>query len=130
MPLKGLEGKRALVTGAASGIGSAVCARLRAEGVEVFATDIHEGGDVIVADVPKVVAANLTRAFLVCRELAPRTKAKKSGRIVGLTKMLALELGPFGITVTAIAPGYVRAMLCSDAERRGLVLRAEVLSAT
>ncbi|HUQ75352.1 MAG TPA: SDR family NAD(P)-dependent oxidoreductase [Burkholderiales bacterium] len=187
MPLKGLGGKRALVTGAASGIGAAVCERLRDAGVQVFATDIHQSGGLIVADLsdaadveklvaavgtpdflvnvaggpvapsrdntlpdlPKqsmmledinesewarVLAANLTTAFLVCREFAPRMKARKSGRIInftsiaarrgsdrvgvhyaaakggiiGLTKTLALELGPFGITVNAIAPGFIK----------------------
>src|SRR5689334_18423110 len=50
MPLKGLAGKRALVTGGASGIGHAVAERLRAERVEVHATDIHPAHDVLVAD--------------------------------------------------------------------------------
>lgn len=187
MPLKGLAGKRALVTGAASGIGQAVTKRLAGENVEVFATDIHKVAGAIVADLTDandvekliaqvgtpdflvnvaggpvaptrantlpdlpthsaalediderqwaaVLAANLTSAFLVCREFAPRMKAKKGGRIInftsiaarrgsdrvgvhyaaakggiiGLTKTLALELGPFGITVNAIAPGYIK----------------------
>jgi len=194
MPLEGLKGKKALVTGAASGIGSSIVKRFRSEGVQVFATDIHQTGDLIVADLtdadhieklaaevgtpdfvlnvaggpvaptrkntlpdmPKassvledidelqwaaVIAANLTSAFLVCRQFAPRMKARKSGRIVNfasiaarrgsdrvgvhyaaakggiiaLTKTLALELGPFGITVNAIAPGFIRTPRIAEA---------------
>src|ERR671914_279057 len=50
MPLEGLKGRKALVTGAASGIGNAVAKRLSSEGVEVFATDIHALPGLIVAD--------------------------------------------------------------------------------
>ena len=194
MPLEGLRGKKALVSGAASGIGSAIRKRFLSEGVRVFATDIHQTGDLIVADLtdadhieklaaqvgtpdfvinvaggpvapsrhdtlpslPKqnlvledidelqwaaVIAANLTTAFLVCKQFAPRMKARKSGRIVNfasiaarrgsdrvgvhyaaakggiiaLTKTLALELGPFGITVNAIAPGFIRTPRIAEA---------------
>src|SRR6185295_13562229 len=50
MPLSGLQGKRALVTGAASGIGHAVVSRLKAEQVETVGSDIHDAHGVIVAD--------------------------------------------------------------------------------
>jgi 2-hydroxycyclohexanecarboxyl-CoA dehydrogenase len=39
-----LEGRKALVTGGASGIGAAVCARLAAEGAEVWVGDIDADG--------------------------------------------------------------------------------------
>ncbi|MDQ6772098.1 MAG: SDR family NAD(P)-dependent oxidoreductase, partial [Candidatus Dormibacteraeota bacterium] len=41
-----LEGRVAVVTGAAGGIGGAICARLRAEGAVVVATDLRLGPDV------------------------------------------------------------------------------------
>ena len=80
-----------------------------------------------------VIDANLTSAFVCTRAVAPRMKAAGWGRIVnissgagrsvsltgiqaytsakagqiGFTRQMAFELGPFGITVNCIAPGFV-----------------------
>lgn len=77
---------------------------------------------------------NCSGAFFVAQAVAPFMKARKSGRIInissgaglgisltgiqayaaakaaqiGLTRQLAHELGPWGITVNNIAPGFVR----------------------
>ena len=50
MPLEGLKGRKALVTGAASGIGASIVERLRREAVQVFATDIHPVTDVSLSE--------------------------------------------------------------------------------
>jgi 3-oxoacyl-[acyl-carrier protein] reductase len=80
-----------------------------------------------------VIDANLTSAFVCTRAVAPGMKANGWGRIVnissgagrsvsltgiqaytsakagqiGFTRQMAYELGPFGITVNCIAPGFV-----------------------
>lgn len=46
-----LTGRRALITGAARGIGAATAARMRAEGAEVTVVDITAGDGVVGADV-------------------------------------------------------------------------------
>lgn len=88
-----------------------------------------------------IVAVNQTGPFWTAQAVAPVMKAAVSGRIInissgaglgisktgiqayatanagqiGLTRQLAHELGPFGITVNNIAPGFV---LSNEATRR------------
>jgi len=80
-----------------------------------------------------VVDANLTSTFLCTRAVVPAMKQRRWGRIVnissgagrtvsltgiqayasakagqiGFTRQMAHELGPFGITVNCIAPGFI-----------------------
>ena len=79
-----------------------------------------------------IIAINLSSAFHAIRAAAPGMKAQKWGRIIntasahslvaspfksayvaakhglaGLTKTVALELAPFGVTANCISPGYV-----------------------
>jgi NAD(P)-dependent dehydrogenase (short-subunit alcohol dehydrogenase family) len=89
------------------------------------------------------LAVNLTAAFWLCRALGPQMAARGWGRIVnvasaivdgglaytvaysaskaglvGLTRALAAELGPRGVTVNAICPGWVETSLASAAIER------------
>jgi 3-oxoacyl-[acyl-carrier protein] reductase len=165
----GLDGRTAVVTGTAHGIGAAIADALRGEGAAVHGVDkdradltrpdeVREffgglgGVDILVntaggivgqvgrpiedvsdEDWDAVVQANLYSTFLCTRAVAPGMKERRWGRIVnissgagrgvsltgiqaytsakagqiGFTRQMAHELGPFGITVNCIAPGFI-----------------------
>ncbi len=64
-----LEGRKALVTGGASGIGAAVCARLAAEGAEVWVADLNlEGAEQVAGEIAGHALALDVTDFDACHE--------------------------------------------------------------
>ncbi len=171
-----LKGRKAVVTGAASGIGAAVVARLIEEGCEVLAVDLVEAGlagthnlaidardagaiaaaaeaklggcDILVNNAgvcpagpfdemsaeqwDHALAINVTAVMALTRAFLPMLRASDAGRVIntgsilsrygdaglvayatskhavlGLTRALAMELGPDGITVNCVQPGAI-----------------------
>lgn len=101
-----------------------------------------------------VQGVHLRGAFLMSRAVVPCMKTGRWGRIInissisarghseranycaakagmeGLVRSLAVELGPFGITANAVAPGLVvTAMTDATAARRGLSLKDHLADA-
>lgn len=172
-----LAGRRAIVTGGASGIGAATVRRLLVDGADVISVDLS--GDGLVADVSSdagvaaivatagdtldilinnagvcpvatlaelgddawghALAVNVTAPFRLSRALAPVLARSNAGRIIntgsilsshgdaslaaytaskhailGLTRALANELGPMGITVNCVQPGAIVTAMTRD----------------
>jgi len=183
--------KNAVVTGGGSGIGAAIAARLRADGLNVAILDLQPSDDEFahVADVTdraavdtalnavraqlgpisvlvnaagldcfkrftdvsfdkwqQIIDVNLNGVFHCVQAVLPDMLEAGWGRIVnissssthsgqpfmspyvaaksavnGLTKSLALELGPSGITVNAVPPGFIDTPMLRKAEGKGFL---------
>jgi 3-oxoacyl-[acyl-carrier protein] reductase len=191
------EGKTALVTGGAKGIGAATAKRLASEGATVVVADFDEaaaqetaqevGGQAVRCDVTKredveaaveaaaahgsldilvtcagiirdnllfkmtdedwdaVIDTHLKGTFYAVRAAQKHMVEQKSGKLVlisstsalgnrgqtnystakaglqGMTKTLAIELGPYNVNVNCVAPGFiVTAMTKQTADRMGV----------
>lgn len=177
-----LAGRCAIVTGAGSGIGAAVAARLAADGAQVFTADVKgevdfladltapdANADLVAAAIAKmggldtvvpcagisafhaleghddayflrVLDVNLIAVFRLVRDAVPHLKAHGAGRIVtigsttssygdeglcaysaskhavlGFTKSVAAELGPFGVTANCVQPGAIATPMTAPA---------------
>jgi 3-oxoacyl-[acyl-carrier protein] reductase len=92
----------------------------------------HPVDEVSLSDWHLQIGVNLTGTFLTTRAVVPRMRERRAGRIInlasalatrglpgscayaaskagvlGLTRAVAADLAPFGVTVNAVAPGYV-----------------------
>ncbi len=192
------DGKTALVTGGANGIGAATAARFASEGARVVVADFDEpganetakeiGGLAVACDVTSreqveaavaaaielggsldvlvpcagiirdnmlfkmtdddwdaVIDTHLKGTFLAVRAVQKQMVEQRSGKMVlisstsalgnrgqtnystakaglqGMAKTLAIELGPFGVNVNCVAPGFIATgMTRQTAERMGV----------
>lgn len=129
--MRGLDGKVALVTGAAGGIGRAIALRLAEEGVRVAATDLDEGA---VRDVARVAKGMVMALRLdVTDEATIRDAVAECERALGPLDVLVNNAGwdkvePFVESAVAtwdrlIAINLKGPLLCTRAVLDGMIAR-------
>ena len=134
----------AWITGIEQAAGSAIDILVNNAG-GVSGQEPHPLEQVPDADWDRIFAVNVGAAFALSRAAAPAMKRAGRGRlinissgaglqasltgiqaycsakhaIIGLTRQLAHELGPYGITVNSVAPGFQRSNAASETQWAG-----------
>ena len=127
MSEKPVEGKVAVVTGGASGIGLAVAERFAADGARVVIGDVNVDAGAAAAarlaglfvqhidpieDFPedtweKMISLMLTAPFLLMRYAWPSMKAQRWGRVINIGSIHSLIASPCKCAYTAVKHGLV-----------------------
>ena len=96
LPRMRLDGRKALVTGGASGIGAAIAERLAAEGAEVWVGDVNvDGAEQVAKDIkPVYTAASESAALDAFAEFSAKWE-KKYPAIIRLWENAWAEFVPF-----------------------------------
>ena len=114
-----LQGRRALVTGAGSGIGAAIAARFAEEGAEVALLDINR--DNLQAVTSQIESSSASRVFWVEVDL------RQEQSIVTAVDQAARLLGGLDIVINNAGIGYPHAVANIDAARWDEIQRVNLL---
>jgi len=117
-PMRTLAGKRALVTGGASGIGRAIAERLAREGAEVLLVDLHETALAAAAEALAGGGARLRTYVLDVTDVS---------RITGLRDAVHRDGGPVDVLVNNAGVVFGGAFLDVPVERHLTTYRVNTL---
>jgi len=102
-----LDGKLAIVTGSASGIGRQIALRFAREGAKVAVADLNLGG---AQEVVSEITLGGGIATAVAMDVANEAQTAKHG-LLGLARLVAKEGAVHGVRANVICPGFARTPL-------------------